>query len=121
MHMIRTILMVLFLILIGIASIVLVPIAYILGKFNKSKQDMCSFKLVRWYFKVLAWLSGAQITYKGLENLPDKNEAVVYMGNHRGFFDIILFYPVLKGLTGFAAKKEMETWPLISQWMKLIH
>lgn len=119
--MIRTALMILFLVIIGILSIILVPFAYLLGAFDKKAKDTYSFRLVHFFFKVLAWLSGAEITYKGLENLPQDGEAVVYMGNHRGFFDIILFYPVLKSVTGFAAKKEMSTWPLISWWMKLIH
>lgn len=119
--MFRAIVMVLYLLCVGIMSIVLIPIAHLIGVSDKTKQLHFSFALVKWYLTVYKSLSGADITYIGLENLPPKDEAVVYIGNHRGTFDIMFLYAVFKGPTGFVAKKEMQTWPIISWWMGFIH
>ena len=55
----------------------------------------------------------------GLENVPD--EPVLFIGNHRSYFDILLTYSRCKRLTGYVAKKEMEKIPLLSTWMKYLY
>ena len=47
-----------------------------------------------------------QTTVIGEENIPD--EAVLFDGNHRSYFDILLTYSRCRRLTGYIAKKEME-------------
>ena len=42
---------------------------------------------------------------------------VLYVGNHRSYFDILVGYTTVPGLMGFVAKKEMEKIPLLSKWM----
>ena len=39
--------------------------------------------------------------------IPD-DEPVLFIGNHRGFFDVIISYTYMKRPTGFVAKKEMK-------------
>jgi 1-acyl-sn-glycerol-3-phosphate acyltransferase len=56
----------------------------------------------------------------GEENVP-KDRAVLYAGNHRSFFDIILTYSRVPAPTGFLAKKEVFQVPLLNIWMKNIH
>jgi 1-acyl-sn-glycerol-3-phosphate acyltransferase len=46
---------------------------------------------------------------------------VLYIGNHRSFFDVPLTYPRCPIRTGYIAKKEMEKVPLLSTWMKRLH
>ena len=36
-------------------------------------------------------IAGTKITVIGEENIPD--EAVLFIGNHRSYFDILLTYP----------------------------
>ena len=55
----------------------------------------------------------------GEENIPD--EAVLFIGNHRSYFDILLTYSRCKRLTGYVAKKEMEKIPLLSTWMRFVY
>ena len=55
----------------------------------------------------------------GLENVPD--EPVLFIGNHRSYFDILLTYSRCKRLNGYVAKKEMEKIPLLSTWMKYLY
>lgn len=68
--------------------------------------------------KSLLFTAGTEVDYRGLENLPEKGQAAAYIGNHRGFFDVVASYAIMPDLTGFIAKKEMRSWPLIGWWMR---
>ena len=50
-----------------------------------------------------------------------KDRAVLYVGNHKSYFDILLTYSRVPRLTGYVAKKEMESFPILSIWMKRLH
>ena len=56
----------------------------------------------------------------GEENVP-KNQPVLYIGNHRSYFDIVLTYARCPDLTGYIAKKEMQKIPFLSRWMKFLY
>ena len=53
-------------------------------------------------------------------NVP-KDQAVLYIGNHRSYFDIIITYARCPRLTGYIAKKDMEKVPLLRTWMRRLH
>ena len=57
---------------------------------------------------------------QGLENIP-ADRAVLYVGNHRSYFDILVGYVTVPGLTGFVAKKEMLKIPLLRDWMHRVN
>ena len=57
------------------------------------------------------FISGAKVTVIGREKIPT-DRAVLYVGNHRGLFDIILSYPFLPGITGYVAKEKLRKFPL---------
>ena len=118
--MIRIILIAVFVVSFLILSIPLFFIEWIIGKFNPSLRDISSLRIVQWAFKVVIWLSGAKLTVIGEENIP-KDTAVLFIGNHRSYFDIVLTYARCRGLTGYVAKKEMLKIPLLSRWMKFLH
>mgnify|MGYP002712102285 CR=1 FL=1 len=69
---------------------------------------------------MLLFVSGTKVKAEGLENIP-KDRAVLYVGNHRSYFDIITSYRLLPGITGYVAKKEMAKIPLLRLWMRYIH
>ena len=119
--MIGLILMVIVLLLIGIVSLITYPLSLLIGLFNKRSKDYFSLRFIQVCMRCFLFVTGAKVKYIGLENLPKEGEAVVYTGNHRSFFDVIATYPVMPTLTGFIAKKEMRTWPLISWWMKNLY
>ena len=60
------------------------------------------------------------MTVIGEENVP-KDQAVLYIGNHRSYFDIIITYARCPRLTGYIAKKDMEKVPLLRTWMRRLH
>ena len=94
---------------------VLVWEAY-LGKKDPEKRDWQSLHIVQWIFRIILKMAGVHITVKGIENIP-KDRAVLYVGNHRSYFDILTGYVTVPTLVGFVAKKEMEKIPLLSKWM----
>lgn len=117
--MIRFIFVATFLILYLILSIPVFFIEWLIGKCNPKARDYSSLRIVQWGFKCILWISGVKVTVIGEENVPD--EAVLYVGNHRSFFDILLTYSRCKRLTGFVAKKSMEKIPSLSTWMRFLY
>lgn len=50
-----------------------------------------------------------------------KDQAVLYIGNHRSYFDILLTYSRCPRLTGYVAKVEMLRYWLLRDWMKALY
>ena len=117
--MIRFLLVVLFLFLYLFLGIPVLGIEWIIGKFNKNLSDYQSLRLVQWAFNVILKISGVEVTVIGEENVPD--EPVLFIGNHRSYFDILLTYSRCRRLTGYVAKKEMLRYPLLRDWMKRLY
>lgn len=46
---------------------------------------------------------------------------MLYIGNHRSYFDIIITYARCPGLTGYVSKNVLEKVPLLSTWMRRLH
>lgn len=103
-----------------ILSIPLLIIEWIIGKFNPHAKDVSSLRIIQTVFRFILWLTGVKVTVIGEENIP-KDQPVLYIGNHRSFFDILLTYTRCPGLTGYVAKAEMEKIPLLSNWMRYLH
>lgn len=118
--MIRLIFVALFVVLFLILSIPLLIIEWIIGKCNMDLKNKSSLAIVNWAFRVVLFLAGTNVTVKGEENVP-KDEPVLYIGNHRSYFDIILTYVRVPRPTGYIAKKEMLRWPLLVNWMRNLH
>lgn len=116
--MLRTLAVLIFVIVFLIISIPIWGILSIIGLFNKQAKDIIGYKCVAWAFGVVAFLGGARYEVKGLENIP-KDQAVLFVGNHQSFFDVILGYHLCPPITGFLSKKTFEKVPLLSVWMKL--
>jgi len=118
--MLRLIIVATFVILFLICSIPLFFIEWLIGKWKPDVKSRSSLAIVNWAFRVVAFLSGTKVITVGEENVP-KDKAVLYVGNHRSFYDIILTYPKVPRPTGYVAKKEMLKVPLLSVWMKYLH
>ena len=105
--MVRFILVALSVILFLIFSIPILIVEWLLGRSNPDKKNRQSLAIVQFMFRYLLWLAGVKVTVRGQENIP-ADTAVLYVGNHRSYFDILVGYTTVPGLTGFVAKKEME-------------
>lgn len=103
-----------------ILSIPILLVEWIIGKFNPAYKDRTSLHLVKVIFSVVLRITGVRLTVIGEENVP-KDQPVLYIGNHRSFFDILLTYTRVPRTTGYIAKAEMGKIPLLSNWMRYLH
>lgn len=117
--MIRLILALLFLVIFFIISIPVFLIEWIIGKINHRKMVASSQFIVVSAFRVILFLCGVKRTVIGRENVP-KKEAVLYIANHRSYFDVPIAYDSLPTLTGFMAKKEIAKVPFLRTWMRFL-
>lgn len=117
--MIRFIFVVIFLVSFLILSIPVFLVEWLIGKCNRRAKDYSSLRIVQWGFKCILKITGVKVTVIGEENVPD--EAVLFIGNHRSFFDILLTYSRCRRLTGYVAKDSMEKIPLLSTWMRYLY
>ena len=118
--MIRFLFVCIFVVLFLILSTPLMFVEWIIGKFNMDVKNRSSLAIVNWAFRLVIRLSGVKVIALGEENVP-KDTAVLYVANHRSYYDIILTYVRVPRPTGYIAKKEMEKIPLLSIWMKHLH
>lgn len=118
--MIRFILCVSFLFWFLVLGSPLLVAEWIIGKFNPDVKSRSSLAIVNWAFRNVIRLAGVKVITKGEERIP-KDTAVLYVGNHRSYFDVILTYVRVPRPTGYIAKKEMEKAPLLSNWMRNLH
>ena len=94
-------------------------VEWLIGKFNKNTEDYQCLRMVQRAFKLMISMAGTEVTVIGEENIPD--EPVLFIGNHRSYFDILITYSRCKHLTGYVAKKEMLRYPLLRDWMKRLY
>ena len=114
--MIRSILAVLFVAIFLIVSLPIQGILWIVGRFDPWAKKRISLAIVSWAFRVVIFISGIKRTVIGEENVP-KDQAVLYVSNHRSIFDIVITYPRVPSPTGFIAKQEILKVPLLNIWM----
>ena len=103
-----------------ILSIPILFVEWIIGKFSPRTKEISSLRIIQAVFKFILWEAGTKVTIIGEENVP-KDTPVLYIGNHRSYFDIVLSYSRCPIRTGYIAKKEMERYPLLSNWMHYLH
>ena len=98
--MIRLILVLLFVVIFLIVSLPIQLVEYLIGRSHPEIKDRSSLAIVKWAFRVVLFLSGTTVTVIGEENVP-KDEPVLYIGNHRSYFDILITYIRVPRLTGY--------------------
>lgn len=120
--MIRTFFVVLFVLLYLILGIPVLGVFWLISKNEKWKNgaSLAQLRLVQWAFRCICVISGVRLTVIG-EDLVPKDEPVLYIGNHRSYFDIVISYARCPRLTGYIAKDSMLKIPLLSTWMKRLN
>lgn len=116
----RTILFIIYFIIVTIASLPCYLVVYIIGKNDPMKKHQVSQKITNHFLRVMLRIAGAKVTVSGLDNVP-KDEAVLYVSNHRSYFDILVGYTTVPTPTSFLSKKEMLKFPCVNHWMKFLN
>lgn len=89
-------------------------------KGDEKKRYRLASKKVHNAFALILKFAGAEVTVDGVENIP-KDQAVLYVGNHSSYFDIISLFNAIPGGAGFVAKDSMAKIPLLKRWMLFIN
>ncbi|MDD7641580.1 MAG: lysophospholipid acyltransferase family protein [bacterium] len=120
--MIRTFFVVLYVILYLILGIPVLGIFWLISRNEKWKDAaaLAQLRLVQWAFRCICVISGVKLTVIGEDQVPT-DEPVLYIGNHRSYFDIVISYARCPRLTGYIAKDSMLKIPLLSTWMKRLN
>lgn len=98
-------------------SMILFPVALFLGLFDNKLKVKIAYAFNRFIAILSLKISGAKLEIKGLDNIP-KNQGILYVGNHKSMFDILLMMKLIKTPLIFIGKKSVAKWPVISWWMK---
>ena len=91
-------------------------ILVLIGKGNPRLRYKIGNFLVHWSFRWELLQAGAKIEVEGKENIP--KEPVLFVSNHRSYFDILVLHTTSGKRPGFVAKAEMLKFPLLAWWMK---
>ena len=118
--MIRLILVLIAVVAFLILSIPILVVEWLIGKKNPKLRDESSLHIVQFIFRLIQWLAGTKVTVIGEEHVP-KDIPVLYIGNHRSFFDIVITYARCPRLTGYVAKDSLKKIPLLSIWMERLY
>ena len=116
----RTILLLPFILLFFLFSLILFPVTWLIGKKFPAAQEKTERAVLRSFIRFVLFLSGTKVTVTGLENVP-KDRSVLYVPNHRSYYDILLLYRDVSAPTAFLAKKEIGKVPVLNLWLKRIH
>ena len=120
--MIKTILIIIFILLVGIFTIFDAIVCFFVSMSDELWVRKHSVKVVKNVFKVATFISGVRVYVAGIENLKslDNEKSYFIISNHRGFFDVITGYLLFDKDTGIVAKDSLAKAPIVSYWMKRI-
>ena len=110
--MIRTIIVAILILFYLVISIPLMFIFWLLEEFT-SKAKWWYQVIGMQAMKTLLFASGVKLTVKGRDKIPT-DTAVLFVGNHQSYFDVIIGYALMKRQTGFVAKKSLKKIPVLS-------
>lgn len=118
--MIRFFLVILFILIFFICSLVVLPIEGLIGLFSQKAKDVSCLAIIKAICRTIIFLTGAKVEVKGLENVP-KDQPVLYVGNHRSYFDIVITMIYVNRITGYVSKIENGNVPILAWWMRNLH
>ena len=111
---------------VGLMLIVLYPLSplllieEIIKRFSPETCYRHTYNMIHLLMKVIRRVCGTEIELIGFENIP-KDRPVLYVSNHRSYFDIFMTYAITETQVGYVAKKEIAKIPLTRPWMENMH
>ncbi len=89
---------------------------------DPKKRAAFALPLVQQVFQRILRRCRVTVEVEGMENLQriPKEEGVLFVGNHRSYFDVIIAYTLVDRPTGFVAKIEMEKLKPLKRWMEYL-
>ncbi len=93
---------------------------FIRKKERTRERDLECLSIVKGKLKAILRICKVDVHAEGLENIP-KDEAVLFVGNHRSDFDIVVAYSLMENVTGFISKDNLAKIPTLKLWMEELH
>lgn len=118
--MIRFLVVIIIVVVFLIITLPVQLVLWLLGKKWPKLPDKVSYPLVCGLFRLICFLAGLKITVIGKDRIP-KDQAVLYIGNHRTLFDIVIAYPLVATPAGFLSKDTFKKVPGLNAWMIIMH
>lgn len=119
-NMIRTLCAIVFVVLFLVLGLPVLGLEWLYAKINKKRADITSLRIVQWAFQMVLVICGTEIIVKGEENVIT-DAPVLYIGNHRSFFDTVIGYSRCPNLTGFISKDSVRKVPILNLWMERLY
>lgn len=116
----RTIIVALYVFFFLVLGLPVLAVDWVIRKFSPRVSEICQLRIVQWGFRCICFLSGIRLTVIGEENVP-KDQAVLYIGNHRSFFDTVITYARCPRPTGYIAKDGVNKVPILRVVMRRLH
>lgn len=91
----------------------------IFRQFNRERSEIQCQEAVRFLMKGVLFFAGTGVAVKGKENIPE-GEPVLYVPNHRSYFDFVVTFCNIESPVFNVGKKELAYVPLVGQWVILI-
>lgn len=92
---------------------------WFIGLKDEKQKVRNAQNIVSWAFKVILFIAGAKVDCSGIENVPT-DRSILYVANHRSYLDILTGYTTVPTLTGFVSKKEIQKFPCVNHWMRIL-
>lgn len=118
--MIRVIGTIVFVVSFLVLSLPILGLEWLYAKVNKKRADITSLRIVQWAFRMVLLICGTNVIVKGEENVIT-DAPVLYIGNHRSYFDIVVGYSRCPNLTGFISKDHFKKIPILRTWMERLY
>ena len=106
----RSLLVGLYLVVFLVCGLPVLVVEWLIAKVNPEAADKSQLWMVQHALRFVTFLSGVKLEVIGEENVP-KDEPVLYIGNHRSYFDIVVTYTRVPRLTGYIAKNSINKIP----------
>lgn len=116
----RTFLDVLYLFFFLLLALPVLAVDWFIRKVKPEFSGYCQLRIVQWGFRCISFLSGIRLTVIGEEHVP-KDRAVLYIGNHRSIFDVVITYARCPGLTGYISKDGVDKVPVLGIIMRRLY
>ena len=116
--MLRFLIAIIFVVLYLIISLPIMLVLWIV-RFFTPKATYAMQRIVQWAFSVVWHIAGVKLEVRGEDRLP-ADGAVLFVGNHRSFFDVIIGYSLLKRRTIIVSKDSFKKVPLLNLNMMFI-
>ncbi len=100
-------------------SVPALPVLYVAGRFSPETAGRWSQAVIRAGCHAVLAGAGARVRVSGEENIP-RDEAVLFVSNHRSLFDALLLYGYTPVRLGVIAKKETMRIPFIRRYMQMM-